>query len=289
MMAFLSGDWKTAAIELPQAEQLFREQSALPYKLVVVQVYTLTALYYSGRIKDYFRRIPECLKESLDRGNVFAEANLRLQNAHRKCFGDDRPGDGLEELREAMLRWSPRGFLQVHVSEMFHRVDFALYQGQAAVARDTLRDAWPRLVRSLLLGLQTVQIPALFLRARAALAMASDSGSAALLKAAESDARRIEKEQAHWGVPIAQLIRACVAVNRGESGRALTLLQMAEAGFNEADMALHAAVVRSRRGSLVGGDEGRALVAGANQWMATQGLSNPARMTAMLAPGRWGC
>src|SRR5437870_689315 len=46
MLAFLSGRWKTAAIELCQAEQMFREQSALPYKLVVVQVYTLNALYY---------------------------------------------------------------------------------------------------------------------------------------------------------------------------------------------------------------------------------------------------
>src|SRR5207244_10249615 len=71
MLAFLSGRWKTASSELEQAGQLFREQSALrhdlgglPYKLVVVQVYTLNSLYYSGRLPEYFRRIPECLRES---------------------------------------------------------------------------------------------------------------------------------------------------------------------------------------------------------------------------------
>jgi hypothetical protein len=286
MLAFLAGYWKTAGDELHQAEQLFREQSALPYKLVVVQVYTLTSLYYAGRIAEYFRRVPECLKESLDRGNAFAEANLRLQNAHRKCFGEDRPGEAVEELRDAMARWSPSGFLQIHASELFHRTDFALYRGDASAAWENLQLGWPRLSRSLLLGLQTIHIPALYLRARAALALAAEGGARrALVESAERDARRIEREKAHWGAPVAHLIRACVAVIRGEPERGLTWLDMAEAGFDAADMALHAAVARSRRGGLIGGDEGRALIVSAHGWMAGQGVSNPARMSTMLAPG----
>ena len=152
MLAFLAGHWKTASIELQQAEHMFREQSTLPYKLVVVQVYTLTALYQSGQLPEYFRRIPECLKESLDRGNAFAEANLRLQNAQRRCFLDDQPEGALEELREANARWAPRGFLQIHASELFHRGDFALYCGDARDAWDILTEGWPRLSRSSHLG-----------------------------------------------------------------------------------------------------------------------------------------
>jgi serine/threonine protein kinase len=229
MLAFLAGRWKTASVELQQAEHMFREQSALPYKLVVVQVYTLSALYQSGQLLEYFRRIPECLKESLDRGNAFAEANLRLQNAHRRCFGDDQPAGALEELQEARARWSPRGFLQVHASELFHRGDFALYCGDARTAWDTLTNGWPRLSQSHLLRLQTIRIMALYVRARA------------------------------W-------------------------LATAEAGFETADMALHAAVARHARGALTGGDEGRALMGAANRWMTEQGVRNPARMHAMHAP-----
>jgi hypothetical protein len=41
-----------------------------------------------------------------------------------------------------------------------------------------------------------------------------------------------------------------------------------------------------RRGELLGGDEGHALLEQANLWMANQGIKNPLRITAMLAPGQ---
>jgi len=294
MLSFLSGGWKNAAAELQQAERIFRDQSALPYKLVVVQVYMLTALYYQGAFSEYFRRVPECLKESLDRGNAFAEANLRLQNAHRKCFGDDRPDAALDEVQEAMARWSPRGYLQIHSSELFHRADFALYRGDASAARTMVEAGWPKLRGSHLLMLQTIHLPARYLRARAALAMACEAASAAargdrraFLKSVERDVRHIERERAHWGVPLAALLRAGVASTNGDASRAVQRLIEAEQGFERADMALHAAAARSRRGVLTGGVEGRALSDSSNAWMTGQGIRNPARMVAMLAPGRY--
>ena len=83
------------------------------------------------------------------------------------------------------------------------------------------------------------------------------------------------------------MLRAGAASTRGETERARLLLASAEAGLAGADMALHAAVARRRRGGSMGGEAGRDLVAAADAWMRAQGIRNPERMAAMLAPGLW--
>ena len=108
-----------------------------------------------------------------------------------------------------------------------------------------------------------------------------------LLRGAEAHARAILREKTHWGDPLAHLVRAGAASTRGETERALGLLESAETGFATADMALHLAATRRRRGELLGGDTGRGLVAAADAWMSGQAIKSPERMTAMLAPGRW--
>ncbi len=90
-----------------------------------------------------------------------------------------------------------------------------------------------------------------------------------------------------WVDPLAALVLAGVADHRGETARAMALLVSAEDGFTAADMGLHVACVRRRRGELLGGDMGRSLVDTADAWMTGQAIKNPQRMTAMLAPGRW--
>ena len=51
------------------------------------------------------------------------------------------------------------------------------------------------------------------------------------------------------------------------------------------DMALCVALARHRLGALLGGDEGRALIMQAEQWMASQGIARPDRVLALFAPG----
>ena len=71
----------------------------------------------------------------------------------------------------------------------------------------------------------------------------------------------------------------------GHVDRAVSLLPEAISGFDAADMALYAAASRRCLGTLLGGDEGRALVQTSDAWMTSESIKNPARMTAMLAPG----
>lgn len=291
MLAYLAGRWTEAHREFGQGEQLYRDQYALPYQIVVCQVYGLSALMYAGGFATFFRRVPECLRESLDRGNVYAEANLRLHNAAVYCFRDDDPARGEEELRLAMARWSPRGFHVEHAIELRRRCDFALYAGTPRVASDALDAQWRNLSRSFLLSVQAAYVLSVATRARVALAMAgesaqSKSGRRKLLEAAERDAHRVARKDATWGAPLADLIRAGVAAERADVANAIMMLTRAESGFEAVEMAAHAAVSRNRRGAILGGDEGQELVAQSNRWMAEQGLRNPSRFCDMIAPGK---
>jgi hypothetical protein len=88
-----------------------------------------------------------------------------------------------------------------------------------------------------------------------------------------------------WSQPVAELIQAACAHARGDRARAVTLLRRAAAGFDGANMALHATVARSRLAALVGGGEGDSLSSDAAAWMAQEGVVAPERMIAMMAPG----
>ena len=66
---------------------------------------------------------------------------------------------------------------------------------------------------------------------------------------------------------------------------AVAFLSDAASRFDGAEMALCAASVRRQLGRIVGGDEGRQMVAGADAWMAAQEIRRPDRMAELYAPG----
>ena len=139
----------------------------------------------------------------------------------------------------------------------------------------------------MLLMVQLTRLEATHLRARTALALSRrrPSERKALCRAVEQDAGRMRKEHMAWSDPLASLLRAGVAATQGDAGLAELSLREAVKGLESADMALYAAAARWQRGRIIGGDEGKSLVAAAETWMRDQGIVSPARMAAMLAPG----
>ena len=189
--------------------------------------------------------------------------------------------------REALGGWSKAGAVAHDWFGLTAEMQLDLYERQGRSARARIVPGWRALERSLILRVQNVRIEAWHLRARAALAAAAESPDERprLLREAGRDARRIRKEKMAWSDPLADLILAGVAALRGDAEGAARRCAAAAHGFDGADMALYAAATRRRHGRLVGGDEGRTLVAAADAWMTGQKIKNPARWTAMLAPG----
>ena len=109
-----------------------------------------------------------------------------------------------------------------------------------------------------------------------------------LLAIAERHARELERER-HYSVIAniakAELLRAGIAATRGNEATALDYLSLAIDRFQECGSAFWHALALRRKGQVLGGSEGLALVRQADEWMAREHIVNPAAMTAAFIPG----
>jgi tetratricopeptide (TPR) repeat protein len=291
--AFFQGDWTGAREFLQRAEPMLREcPTSIAWELDTTYFYHLVALFYLGEINEVVHRLPGFLREARERDDLTAATNLRTRIAYIIHLAADQPEAARQEVRQGMTTWSQTAFQAQHSWEMYVVGEIHLYCGRGVEAWRWINDHWPRLKRSLLLRIQAVRIESQYLLGRSALAAAIDpQWSAAecrrVIRCAARCARRLRREGARWAAPLAALLDAGVSTARDDVARAVRDLERAEQGFGEVHMALHAAIARRRRGELLGGAEGAALVEAANGWMRAQGIVRPDGIVDMLAPGRF--
>ena len=292
--AFFQGQWRQAHECFDRVEPMLREcATSIAWELDTAHLYDLLALFYLGEVSELPRRLPGFLKEARERDDLTAATNLRTRVAYLIHLAADNPEQARQEVRQGMESWARGAFHAQHSWEMYAYGEIDLYCAQGSDAWRWVNQNWHFLKRSLLLRIQAVRIEFHYLHGRSALAAAvdptwSDSARRALVKNAARTAKQLRREGAAWAAALAGLIDAGVSSFHGRAARAILQLERAEAAFEHAEMALHAAVARRRRGELVGGAEGERLTMDADGWMNGQAIAKPARIVEMLAPGRFG-
>jgi hypothetical protein len=73
-------------------------------------------------------------------------------------------------------------------------------------------------------------------------------------------------------------------MRRRQKNAAIRRLEAAEQRLGAVDMNLHRAVAQRRRGELIGGSEGQALIAASETWMRAEGIRSPERLAYVFAP-----
>jgi len=291
MAAYLAGKWRKALELLERGETLLRENcTGVTWELDTAIAYQLRALLFIGGLKEIADRLPRYLKDVREKGDLYAETNLRSRVVWVALLAADRPEEALEEVEGAIRRWSQEGFHLQHYWHLTGQIEIALYRGDAEAAWAALEAGWPKMERSMLLRIQLTRTEARHTRCRGALAMAAadPASSGKLLREIEADLRRIEREKISWAEPLVQALRAGIATLEGRRTDALERLVAAAAGFEAADMELYAAASRYRRGQILGGEGGENLQAEAEAWIAGQGVRDPGRFCDVLLPGVWG-
>jgi serine/threonine protein kinase len=287
MIAYMGGRWKESDACCRRSEELFRAHcTGVTWELDTGHNMALPSLFHLGEIAELKRRTSLVMKEAQDRGDLYLLVMTgSLIQPILRLAADEVEG-AEEELSDVLGQWSREGFHVQHLCGLLRRIDISLYRGDAARALQLAAELWSLLRSSLLSRVQHIRVLACYFRARSALAVAAGASNAGpLLAIAARDARQLERERVPWGTALARLIQACVAACRRDAAGAAAGLAGAAAALDALDMALYAAAARRRLGRLRGGDEGRALVVGADAWMASQQIGNPARMTALLVPG----
>ncbi|MSP60181.1 MAG: serine/threonine-protein kinase PknK [Myxococcales bacterium] len=292
---FFTSEWRRARAAFDEAEAIFRERcTGVAWELASTQGLSAFSLAHLGELSELSRRLPGMIRESDDRGDLVGATYSRIGPSSIAWLAQDRVAHGRALADEAIARFPGERFQAQHWQHVFSCVQADLYEGEPASAWRRVQAAWPKLPASHLLRLQLLRVDIHQLRARAALALAAAQPSgavrapwdrASLCALAEADATKVAGERMKWSEPLAALLRAGVARLRGDDESALVSLSRALSGFESADMALYAAAARHRRGTVTGGDAGRADREVAERWMAGQGIARPERMVGLLSPG----
>ncbi len=251
-------------------------------------VFAAFALYCMGDLQALAPRQARVLADAQLRGDLYSEVSLRTVTVPALCLAADDPDAARGHVREAMARWTHRGFLVQHWQAMRAEAEIELYVGDATAARERLRRDAIAIRRSFLLESQFLRISHSYVRGRCAIASAiADPTRRARRSSPKRDARRVTSNASalRTGAPLAALLQAGIASVAGDRGEAARSLREAIALATRAELGLQAEAARYQLARLLGGDEGRDLLASRRDGSGDAGSARP---LALRADGRAG-
>ncbi len=297
---FFLGRWRDSTDSCDRAAAAFAERCAgVAWELSMSNAFAYWSLFWSGDFAEIQRRYPRLIAEAEQRSDRLAVANITTFAGPFAFLSQDDPEAAATALAGAMGQWSKQDFHTQHFTALSARTYVELYRGNFAAAWDNLTAQWAGVKAAFLMRVEIVRIYLHHLRACAALAAAEDLRAAgranatipgagrhwsvrALEAEAAAYAKKLERERAPYGPPLALPIRAALA---GRSPEACDHLRAACRRLNEIDAKMFAAAAQYQLGGRLGGDAGRRERADAERIMRQQNIVRPDRIADLLVPG----
>lgn len=285
---YQSGAYSRALALLDESERIYTERcTGVWAEIASVRPFALWSLVQIGAFAECRRRLDLLIREARDRGDLFTATVVRVSPSNLCWLAEDSPEAARGQVHAAMADWSHEGCHLQHFWALGAQVSIDLYCGDAGDLLGKVMGFWPRLERSMLMrGVHQIRLEALELRARAALAAARSEPPRRrmALAIAKRDAAAASREVSRAGRPLASLLRAQILHLNQRTEGSLSMLATCIEEFRSVGMDCHAAVALRARGRVLGGDEGKALVADAERALAGAGVREPRRFAAVLCP-----
>jgi serine/threonine protein kinase len=272
-------EWRKAIARCDEATDAFQRCSGVRWERVTAQTFGLFALYSVGDWAEYGRRSQRLMVEARQRGDLYAQTSVSLMSYALYLVRDD-PAGAEAEHREAAARWTNPTLDVQQFWHVYGICEIELYRGHALVAFRRILDVWPRLQRSLLLGVQVLHVFALYLKGRCAIA-AAVAGHPGAIATARRAARGIERKRVGWATAFADIIRAGIAAVEGRDDQVVARLESARVGLVVADMQPWLAAISFCQSTPGVGSPREPR----NDWFVVEGVRDPKRFAALMVPG----
>lgn len=132
---YIVGSWKWSREYCDRAEAIFRDRcTGATWELDTARTFSLWSLTYMGEVAELTRRRQVLLKDAQERGDLYAVTYLSTYIMAIVQLGADDPEEARRELRQAMGRWSQKGFHVQHHNALLAQAYIDLYRGDGAAA-----------------------------------------------------------------------------------------------------------------------------------------------------------
>ncbi|HEX2877667.1 MAG TPA: protein kinase [Polyangiaceae bacterium] len=284
---WLRGRWQSALELMDQASDLIRRSSqGVSWEHALFEMWSLAALAQLGRFKELRERAQQTMRDAEQRDDRYLTRNCCLGQATLAWLAEDR-ADWAMKMAERAIAWSPEEYTTQHYHHYLTSAQALLYKGDVAAAYERSVREWPRLKENLFLGAPCVRDELLHLRGRTALAAAAAaSGNTAreLLGVVRKDAKALASHGLDCASAWAQLLHAGADRLERKHESALEQLAGARSDFGKANMRAYEQAAAYCHGELLAG-AGQQLRQEALDYFAGEGVVQPLRFIAMLAPG----
>jgi tRNA A-37 threonylcarbamoyl transferase component Bud32 len=281
------GRFRAALRDFDDAEELWMSSIAGgEFELSIIRIFRMYGLRFLGDCRELRRQFDLHAREAERRGDRHTETTL-TRAFNMVWLVDDDPQRARDDLASA--GWAPpkEGYHIQHWFKLRARVELQLYVGDGGATRQHHDTSLRRLKSSMLLRIKVIRSDFYYLNGRLLLAeiMAGSGDRKALQDQTLAIAKKLDAEHLNYTTVWAHMLRGAVLAQRGKHTLAIVELKKASEVAKRGDMELFTAVIRRRRGQLIGGHEGAMMVAHADEWMREHGVRNPARMSSMWMPG----
>lgn len=285
--AYFHGEFESCQRYSEEALELFRDHcTGVAWELETSIAFAHWSLYFRGEYAELTRRFPGLLAEARDRGARMAEADLITFGGPFFWLAADDPAGADQAVERVMGEWSRQDFQVQHFTTLTAQAQIAMYAGRYEAAWSLINQQWSGVKDAMLLYVELVNVYMLYLRARAAVAALDTTlDSAMLRRSAARDAVALSRLRPAHAQALAKLIRAALAHRERNGQAAIDLLTAGARELRELGWGAFSVPAERCLGQLIGGDEGRRLVAESEASLHAQGVRNIDRMVNLQVPG----